>query len=129
MRYHTTANYTTQSAISDDILTLDGKEIETKTINTNTENTLHQLGKIFDKKKIEERQELARLFSKNVFEEVHRLSEKFPWKDGSQALNLDNFNYNQVYIIESTYTVGKYSGLTIGVVEDKFGGIIIHKNH
>ena len=46
------ASSTTQSAISDGILTVDGKEIDTKTINTNTENTLHQLDKIFDKKKI-----------------------------------------------------------------------------
>ena len=74
---------TTQSAISDGILTVDGKEIDNKTINTNTENTLHQLDKIFDKKKIEERQELARLFAKNAFEEVHRLSDKYDWKDGS----------------------------------------------
>ena len=77
------ANSTTQSAISDGILTVDGKEIDTKTINTNTENTLHQLDRIFDKKKIEERQELARLFAKNAFEEVHRLSDKYDWKDGS----------------------------------------------
>lgn len=48
------ARSTTQSAISDGILTVDGKEIDTRTINTNTENTLHQLDKIFDKK-IEER--------------------------------------------------------------------------
>ena len=48
------ARSTTQSAISDGILTVDGKEIDTKTINTNTENTLHQLDKIFDKKKIED---------------------------------------------------------------------------
>ena len=53
------ASSTTQSAISDGILTVDGKEIDTKTINTNTENTLHQLDKIFDKKKIEDRQELV----------------------------------------------------------------------
>lgn len=77
------ASSTTQSAIFDGILTVDGKEIDTKTINTNTENTLHQLDKIFDKKKIEERQELARLFAKNAFEEVHRLSDKYDWKDGS----------------------------------------------
>ena len=77
------ASSTTQSAISDGILTVDGKQINTKTINTNTENTLHQLDKIFDKKKIEERQELARLFAKNAFEEVHRLSDKYDWKDGS----------------------------------------------
>ena len=65
------ANSTTQSAISDGILTVDGKEIDTKTINTNTENTLHQLDKIFDKKKIEECQELARLFAKNAYEQLH----------------------------------------------------------
>ena len=65
------ANSTTQSAISDGILTVDGKEIDTKTINTNTENTLHQIDKIFDKKKIEERQELARLFAKNAYEQLH----------------------------------------------------------
>jgi len=65
------ASSTTQSAISDDILTVDGKQIDTKTINTNTENTLHQLDKIFDKKKIEERQELARLFAKNAYEQLH----------------------------------------------------------
>ena len=65
------ANSTTQSAISDGILTVDGKEIDTKTINTNTENTLHQLDKIFDKKKIAERQELARLFAKNAYEQLH----------------------------------------------------------
>jgi len=76
------ASSTTQSAISDGILTVDGKEIDTKTINTNTENTLHQLDKIFDKKKIEERQELAHLFAKNAFEEVHRLSDKYHWKEG-----------------------------------------------
>ena len=76
------ASSTTQSAISDGILTVDGKEINTKTINTNTENTLHQLDKIFDKKKIEERQELAHLFAKNAFEEVHRLSDKYHWKEG-----------------------------------------------
>ena len=77
------ASSTTQSAISDGILTVNGKEIDTKTINTNTENTLHQLDKIFDKKEIEERQELARLFAKNAFEEVHRLSDKYHWKEGS----------------------------------------------
>ena len=47
------ARSTTQSVISDGILTVDGKEIDTRTVNTNTENTLHQLDKIFDKKKLE----------------------------------------------------------------------------
>lgn len=46
LRYHTTASSTTQSAISDAILTVEDKEIDTKTIYTNTENRLYQLDKI-----------------------------------------------------------------------------------
>ena len=80
------ASSTTQSAISDDILTVDGKKIDTKTINTNTENTLDQLDKIFDKKKIEERQELARLFSKNAFEQLHNWQPTT--KDGKVAKSI-----------------------------------------
>ena len=80
------ASSTTQSAISDGILTVDGKEIDTKAINTNTENTLHQLDKIFDKKKIEERQELARLFSKNAFEQLHNWQSTT--KDGKIAKSI-----------------------------------------
>ena len=80
------ASSTTQSAISDGILTVDGKEIDTKIINTNTENTLHQLDKIFDKKKIEERQELARLFSKNAFEQLHNWQPTT--KDGKVAKSI-----------------------------------------
>ena len=80
------ANSTTQSAISDGILTVDSKEIDTRTINTNTENTLHQLDKIFDKKKIEERQELARLFSKNAFEQLHNWQPTT--KDGKMAKSI-----------------------------------------
>ena len=80
------ASSTTQSAISDGILTVDGKQIDTKTINTNTENTLHQLDKIFDKKKIEERQELARLFSKNAFEQLHNWQPTT--KDGKVAKSI-----------------------------------------
>ena len=80
------ARSTTQSAISDGILTVDGKKIDTKPINTNTENTLHQLDKIFDKKKIEERQELARLFSKNAFEQLHNWQPTT--KDGKVAKSI-----------------------------------------
>ena len=80
------ASSSTQSAISNGILTVDGKEIDTKTINTNTENTLHELDKIFDKKKIEERQELARLFSKNAFEQLHNWQPTT--KDGKVAKSI-----------------------------------------
>ncbi len=36
-----------------------------------------------DKKKTEEKQELAKLFAKNVNEAIHILSEKQRWNDGS----------------------------------------------
>ena len=65
------AESTTQSAISDGMITVDGKQIDTNIINTDTENTLNELNKIFDRKKIEERQELARLFAKNAYEQLH----------------------------------------------------------
>ncbi|MCI6407392.1 hypothetical protein [Veillonella caviae] len=65
------AESTTQSAISDGMITVDGKQIDTNSINTDTENTLNELSKIFDRKKIEERQELDRLFAKNAYEQLH----------------------------------------------------------
>ena len=40
-------------------------------INRDTANSLNRLGKIFDKKKPEERQELSRLFMKNADELLH----------------------------------------------------------
>ena len=47
---------------------------------------LYQLDKIFDKKKIEERQELARLFSKNAFEQLHNWQPTT--KDGKVAKSI-----------------------------------------
>ena len=53
-------------------------------INRDTKNALNELGKIFDEKKLEERQELAKLFAKNADEAIHQISESKGWKDGSK---------------------------------------------
>ena len=53
-------------------------------INRDTKNALNELGKIFDKKKLEERQELAKLFAKNANEAIYKISESKGWEDGSK---------------------------------------------
>jgi len=67
--------------------------------NTDTKDTVHTLKSIFDKKKIEERQALAKLFAQNAYEEIHcfaarksveieayneqhSIKKDNPWKDG-----------------------------------------------
>ncbi len=73
---------TTKSAVTEGSLkVLDGK-IDSATVERNTQNTVHTLATIFDKKKLEERQALAYEFSKNANEAIHRISEANKWEDG-----------------------------------------------
>ena len=51
-------------------------------INRDTANALNKLDHIFDKKTIEEKQELAKLFAKNGNELIHKVSEHYGWADG-----------------------------------------------
>ena len=75
---------TTQSAIAPGKLTVTKAPVNLNTVNRDTKNSLNELGKIFDKKKLEERQELAKLFAKNANEAIHTISESKGWKDGSK---------------------------------------------
>ena len=52
-------------------------------ISKDTKNSLNKLDTIFDKKKVEERQELARLFAKDAFEQLHYWEPKT--KEGKAA--------------------------------------------
>lgn len=44
---------------------------------------MNALGKIFDKKTIQEQQELANLFGELAFKEVHKISKANGWDEGS----------------------------------------------
>ena len=77
------ADSTTYSAISDgDIHVADGQTDLAK-IRKDTQNTLNKLAEIFNKKKVEEKQELAMIFSQYANEAIHKLSEQKGWKEGS----------------------------------------------
>ena len=62
---------TTKSAIADGTITVHDESVDIRTISTDTANSLNKLDKIFDKKKIEERQELSKLFAKEAFGQLH----------------------------------------------------------
>lgn len=65
------ASSVTKSAISDGNISVKDGKIDLAKLNKDTERSLNKLDAIFDKKKIEERQELARLFAKDAFQQIH----------------------------------------------------------
>ena len=62
---------TTKSVIANGTITTGSSNIDINKISKDTKNSLNKLDTIFDKKKVEERQELARLFAKDAFEQLH----------------------------------------------------------
>ena len=70
------ASSTTKSAVAAG--TIDIRENPTQDISAlsrNTENALNELGRIFDKKKIEEQQELAAVFGEEAFRLAHNMKD------------------------------------------------------
>ena len=72
----------TKTAISDGIIKEDGYIVDMKEINTDIEHSLNTLQSIFDRKSIEEKQELANLFSINANEAIHQIAKHEGWKNG-----------------------------------------------
>ena len=52
-------------------------------MNRDTKNTLNKLEQIFDKQTVAERKEMAALFGELAYNEIHRISERAGWDDGS----------------------------------------------
>ena len=78
------ADSTTKSAIADGTIEIRSNPDQDLTgLSRDTQNALNELGKIFDKKKVEEQQELANLFGQIAFEEVHKISDAKGWDEGS----------------------------------------------
>ena len=62
---------TTKSAISNGTIEVRDANFNMQTLSRDTKDSLNKLDEIFDKKKIEERQELSNLFAKEAFGQLH----------------------------------------------------------
>ena len=70
------ANSTTTSAVAPGTIKIrENPAQDISALNRNTENALNELGRIFDKEKIEEQQELAKVFGEEAFRLAHNLSD------------------------------------------------------
>lgn len=80
------ADSTTKSAVSEGTITIIDREHQKQDIsklNRDTQNSLNQLQEIFDKTKVEEKQELVGMLEKYGNQALHTYAESKGWKDGS----------------------------------------------
>ncbi len=80
------ADSTTKSAVAEGTIHITNKEKQKQDIaslNRDTKNSLNQLQEIFDKTKIEEKQELLGMLEKYGNQAIHNYAESKGWKDGS----------------------------------------------
>ena len=80
------AGTTTTSAVSKEIITITDKENRKQDIeklNRNTEDSLNKLKEIFDKTKVEEKQELIHMMNIVGNQIIHEAADHYGWKEGS----------------------------------------------
>ena len=80
------ADSTTKSAVAEGTIHITNKEKQKQDIaslNRDTKNSLNQLQEIFDKTKVEEKQELVGMLEKYGNQAIHKYAESKGWKDGS----------------------------------------------
>ncbi|MCD8360104.1 MAG: hemagglutinin repeat-containing protein [Acidaminococcaceae bacterium] len=86
MPAHGEAESTTKAGVAQGTIEITDKENQKQDIvdlNRDTKNALNKLGEIFDKQEIAERKEIAALFGELAYNEIHRISERAGWADGS----------------------------------------------
>lgn len=84
------AESTTKATISEgeiEIRDKDNQKQDLSGLNRDTQNSLNKLAEIFDKTKVEERQELAGLFGEIAYKAVGDLAIKNGWQEGSAEKN------------------------------------------
>ncbi len=80
------AESTTKSAIADSTIIITDKyhqKQDIASLNRDTKNSLNQLQEIFDRSKVEEKQELVGMLEKYGNQVIHKYSERKGWEDGS----------------------------------------------
>ena len=80
------AGTTTTSAVSKETITITDKEKQKQDIeklNRNTEDSLNKLKEIFDKTKVEEKQELIHMMNIVGNQIIHEAADHYGWKEGS----------------------------------------------
>ena len=80
------ANSMTKSAIAEGSIHITNKEQQKQTVyglNRDTGNSLNRLQEIFDKTKVQERQELVGMLERYGNQAIHKYAENKGWKDGS----------------------------------------------
>ena len=79
---------TIKSAISNSTIEVQDADFNMQTLSRDTKDRLNKLDEIFDKKKIEERQELSKLFAKEAFGQLHNWNPTS--KEGKAAKAIDH---------------------------------------
>ena len=103
---------TTKSAIANGTIKTQSSNIDIEKISRDTESSLNKLDMIFDKKKVEERQELARLFAKDAFEQLHYWQPKTKEEKIAKALAHAVVAESSARIAGNPAGSGFYAGLS-----------------
>ena len=92
-----------------------------KDLNRDTQNSLNKLGEIFDKTKVEERQELAGLFGEIAYKAVGDLAIKNGWQEGSAEKNALHALVGGIMseLTNSGFLVGASGAMINEMIQDK----------
>lgn len=118
------AESTTKATVSEGEIEIRDKENQKqdiKNLNRDTKNSLNKLGEIFDKTKVEERQELAGLFGEIAYKAVGDLAIKNGWKEGSAEKNALHALVGGIMseLTDSGFLVGASGAMINEMIQDK----------